>query len=329
MKKFYFRSYYDVSLRGLLLAVCIVLLWSMAVNASEKDRVVVLTATITITNKGAHTIAPYIHRITYPTTTLPQQLLERIEYKYDESYSTKQHKNGVDKYIEFSLKIPPHSKVDRQVVFYLRLKHYNYETDNNMSTVAITDSDHFFLNPSRYVESDSREIKRIARSIQRTYDEKEDQLMAAFLYPQLRLNYKNIANKGALYALRKGIGDCTEYAAVFIAIARAMGTPARMTSEFLFTKKFKFSIPNHHAAEVYLNNRWIPVDPNLALEPKLGYGFGRTSVNKIVLKRDGSWVWSSRLPGESKKYRKKFIEVKTLWNVKTLDLVDETEVHDR
>jgi hypothetical protein len=82
-----------------------------------------------------------------------------------------------------------------------------------------------------------------------------------------------------------------------------------MTSEFLFSKRNEFFEPNHHAAEVYLDGRWIPVDPNFALEPVLGYGFGRTAVSKVVLKRDNSWVWSNRIPGVSRQYREAFVDV--------------------
>lgn len=301
-------------------AFWMLLLFVTSACASEGDRLVALRATITISNKGDSPLDPYIQRITYPAADIAQQQLQRIEYRYDEPYTSAQHPNGVDKYLEFSLSIPPHSTLKREVVFYLRLKHYDYATDKQTMAGTMTDSDRYFLNPTKYVESDSPEIKRIAQFIRRTFAEKEDQLKAAYLYPQLRLDFQLIGdNKGALYALRNGIGDCTEYAAVFIAVARAMGVPARLTSEFLFSKHHEFSEPNHHAAEVYLDGHWIPVDPNLALEPSLGYGFGRSVASKVVLKRDGSWVWSSRVAGVSKQYREALIDVGMHWDIKVLN----------
>jgi transglutaminase-like putative cysteine protease len=297
-----------------------VLLWcAAAAHASAGDRLVALRATITVTNKGDSPLSPYIQRITYPAADIAQQQLQRVEYRYDEQYTTEQHSNGVDKYLEFSWKVPPHAKLERKVVFYLRLKHFDFENDKQTAAVAITDSDRYFLNPTKYVESDAPEIQRIARYVSRTYSGKEDQLKAAYLYPQLRLDYQLMdVNKGALYALHSGTGDCTEYAAVFVAVARAMGVPARLTSEFLFSKRYEFSEPNHHAAEVFMDGRWIPVDPNLALDASLGYGFGRTAVSKVVLKRDGSWVWSNRVPGVSKLYRDESIDVGINWDVKVI-----------
>lgn len=307
-----------VHLLWIALAFWVSLLCASVACASGGDRLVALRATITIANKGDSPLSPYIQRITYPAADIAQQQLQRIEYQYDEPYTTGQHPNGVDKYLEFSLKVPPRSSLERQVVFYLRLKPYDYEMDKRAAATAITESDRYFLNPTKYVESDSQEIKRIAKHISRAFAGKENQLKAAYLYPQLRLDYQKMDNKGALFALHSGVGDCTEYAAVFIAAARAMGVPARLTSEFLFSKHHEFPEPNHHAAEVYLEGRWIPVDPNLALEPELGYGFGRTAVSKVVLKRDGSWVWSNRVPGVSKQYREALIDVGINWDVKVL-----------
>ena len=94
-----------------------------------------------------------------------------------------------------------------------------------------------------------------------------------------------------------------------------MGYPARLTSEFNFSDLATFDVPNHHAAEVFLNGNWIPVDPNLALDVNSGYGFGKTGLDKIVLKRDGSWVWSVNTPGTSSQYRNAYVDATLSWSV--------------
>lgn len=312
------QSVWCVRLFWAALAFWMSLLCVTAACASGEDRLVALRATITIANNGDSIINPYTQRLTYPAADLAQQQLRRIEYQYAEPYTIKPHPNGVDKYLEFSVTIPPHSILRRQFVFYLRLMHYDHKASKQTASLGLTDSDRYFLEPTRYVESDSAEIKRIAKYIRRTFAEKENQLKAAYLYPQLRLDYQVMSNKGALYALHNGAGDCTEYAAVFISIARAMGMPARLTSEFRFDTDFEFSQPNHNAAEVYLDGRWIPVDPNLALDPSLGYAFGTSTVNKVVLKRDGSWVWTNRIQGVSQQYRDAFVNVDVMWEIKIL-----------
>lgn len=286
--------------------------------ASELDRQVALRATITVTNKGDIPLNPYIHRLTMPAEDHAQQQLLGIEYPYGDAYTIKQHDNGVDKYMEFTWQVPPRSKLVREVVFPLRIRAYDYRDEpvsvgfpNNLFQPFSS-----FLSPSLYVESDADEIKRIADGIKSTTTDKKAQLQAAYLYPQRVLKYRNMDNQGALYALRYGEGDCTEYAAVFVAISRALGVPARLTSDFLFTKRLDFSVPNHHAAEVFVGKRWIPVDPNLALEPALGYGFGNGAASKVVLKRGDSWTWASRVPGVAKQYRDNEMTVQMRWDIR-------------
>jgi transglutaminase-like putative cysteine protease len=70
----------------------------------------------------------------------------------------------------------------------------------------------------------------------------------------------DLAFASAVEALEKGRGDCTEYAVVFAALARALGIPVKVcygivgtgTDEFLF----------HAWNEVYAG-RWIPIDAAL------------------------------------------------------------------
>jgi len=102
---------------------------------------------------------------------------------------------------------------------------------------------------------------------------------------------------------------------VFVALARAMGYPARLTSEFNFSEDSEFDQPNHHAAEVFMGGQWIPVDPNLGTDNKSDYGFGVTGLHKIVLKRDGSWVWSSSSRGVAKAYREGNVAVQLRWSI--------------
>jgi hypothetical protein len=64
--------------------------------------------------------------------------------------------------------------------------------------------------------------------------------------------------RGAAYAIEHGVGDCTEYAALFSALCRAQGIPARLISGFASSgKKWE----RHGWSEVWVRNQWIPVDP--------------------------------------------------------------------
>ncbi|MDD7970859.1 transglutaminase-like domain-containing protein [Roseinatronobacter alkalisoli] len=78
----------------------------------------------------------------------------------------------------------------------------------------------------------------------------------------LRYQYPRDA-RGAATSLRRGSGDCGEYAFVFVALCRAAGIPARpvfglITAPWMATP--------HAWAEAWDGDGWLPVDPNLVRE---------------------------------------------------------------
>lgn len=302
----------SVALLLWLFAGCFMALSANAAANADLARLVTLKATVVVKNNGAIPLDSYTHRLTIPANDHAQQRLLRIEYPYEDSYTLRPHDNGVDNYMKFKWDIPPRSRLVREITFHLRISPFDYER-TPIPKSALAGSG--FLAPSEYVESNSREILAIAQQIKSAYPTPSGQLLAAFQYPQKTLRYRTIENKGALFALHNGIGDCTEYAAVFIAIARALGVPARMTSEFNFAETRSFAEPNHHAAEAYIDGAWIPIDPNLALQPSLGYGFGYGSTTKVVLRRGDSWTWSNSFHSTARAYRDRFVEVDIHWSI--------------
>jgi hypothetical protein len=76
-----------------------------------------------------------------------------------------------------------------------------------------------------------------------------------------------------LAALENRLGDCEEMSAVFIALCRAMGIPARVVW-----------VPNHNWAEIYLSDRagvghWLPV------HTACYFWFGWTGAHELVLQK--------------------------------------------
>lgn len=302
---------------------CFLLLWlcvfCLATYSHASDQVakknIALKATIIVKNKGQLQLDPYTSRLTIPANDHAQQRLVRIEYPYADKYRLHTHENGVDRFMEVSWSVPPHGEITREISFILDAQAFDYRK----KPLPPADEPHpRFLAPSQYIESDAPEIIAIARKIERAHASPEERLIAAYRFPIKNLRYREMAsNAGALHSLRHGSGDCTEYAALFIALSRAMGVPARMTSDFHFSDKKQFSVPNHHSAEVYLGGSWIPVDPNLALDASLGYGFGTGSANKVILKRGDSWVWSYAIPGVPRGYRKALVEASIRWDIQS------------
>lgn len=281
-----------------------VLAWALAGTAAARE--LALTATVTVENRSDTPISPYVHRLTIPADVPPRQELLSIDYPYDDPFTIKTHKNGVDRYAEFRWTVPAGRTESRAITFHLRLAPYRAE-----EVPATEEPGPRYLQPSHLVESDDSAFAPVAAAIRRNFTETESQLRAAFLYPQWTLDYERQPNRGALFALRNRSGDCTEYAALFVALARQLGVPARMTAEFLFPgERREFDLPNHQAAEVYLNDRWLPVDPNLATEPDYGYGFGYGGTDKILLKRGESWTWSNWMPGTAPPREQRGVDIR-------------------
>jgi transglutaminase-like putative cysteine protease len=280
------------------------------------SRVIVLTANLLFDNKGAEMVSEQTVRVTLPTDIANQQQVLNVRLPSNGNFQWRKHPNQVDRFVEGQIRLEPHSTTPLHIQTTIRLSPYDYKVAKGNTA---TDGNENFLRPTTYVESTATEVTDLAAKISVQNSTGEARLLAAFRYPQQTLKYRSdIDNKGALFGLRNGFGDCTEYAAIFIATARAMGFPARLTSEFNFDDGGTYEQPNHHAAEVFLNGQWIPVDPNLATDRKSAYGFGTTGNHKIVLKRDGSWVWSTASRGVSKAYREANVKVKIRWTTQNL-----------
>lgn len=65
---------------------------------------------------------------------------------------------------------------------------------------------------------------------------------------------------GAKYAVLNRQGDCTEYAALFVALCRQNGLPARLVAGFKREPQIKGSWIEHAWAEFYYNGLWVPID---------------------------------------------------------------------
>lgn len=291
---------------ALLTAVPVMLGVSLHLSAEARgsSQLLTLVAEITVENGTDSPIDGYVHRVAVPVEGHMQQRLQNIRHDAVTSFTRKSFKHGAGDYVELEWDVPANSTSVKKVYFDLLVTSYRIPSRQRdwQRLTQQPPPDVSYLQPAKYIESDADEIVRLARHIERSYADDEERLRAAFLTPQQMIQYRRQSTRGALYAVSARQGDCTEYAALFVAIARAMGYPARITSEFLFTEHREFSQPNHHAAEVYLNGRWVPVDANLALDPKFGYGFGVGQQSKVVLNRNSVWVWSNLFPrGVSKR----------------------------
>jgi transglutaminase-like putative cysteine protease len=123
-----------------------------------------------------------------------------------------------------------------------------------------------YLKPEVFIESDALEIKDAAEKA--TQGAATTALKAERLtrYVNALLDKKpTMSLPSALEVLRTRVGDCNEHTALYVALARSIGVPARIAVGLVFLRGAFY----YHAwPEVYISGegvtpRWIAVDPTL------------------------------------------------------------------
>lgn len=152
------------------------------------------------------------------------------------------------------------------------------EDISTRADTLIDDENKLFLEPQTKVESDDAKI--IAKAKELTYDMSSDykKALAIFEYVNTELDYNissQYANKGALSTLENEVGVCEDFAALFVALCRAIDIPARVVVGYDLETEDKidddtdelitvYSLIDHAWAEIYLEDYgWLPVEPTI------------------------------------------------------------------
>lgn len=126
------------------------------------------------------------------------------------------------------------------------------------------------LKAGLYVQSGSREIVDKAREIvggERNALRASDRI-AGWVHANLAKRF-SASFSNALDVLKAGSGDCTEHSVLYVALARAVGLPAREVSGIVYSEDGFYY---HQWAEAYMG-KWIAVDPT--------FGQGRADATHI------------------------------------------------
>ncbi len=121
-----------------------------------------------------------------------------------------------------------------------------------------------YLAPEPFIESDDEGIRTAAEEAVRGVTGSRAQAEALTRYVSATVQKKpTVSLPSAREVLRTKIGDCNEHTALFVAMARAIGIPARIAVGLAYVRGAFY----YHAwPEVYLDEgsgrgRWLPVDP--------------------------------------------------------------------
>ncbi len=152
-----------------------------------------------------------------------------------------------------------------------------------------TDDD---LRPNNFIQSDDPLIRSNAKKA--AGDEADPWRVAVALerFVNREVKNKNFTQAFATAAevARSREGDCTEHAVYLAALARARGIPARMAIGLVYIegrRAFGF----HAWTEVYVKDRWIPIDGTLALG-----GIGAAHLKIAASNLKAATVYNALLP---------------------------------
>jgi transglutaminase-like putative cysteine protease len=121
-----------------------------------------------------------------------------------------------------------------------------------------------YLVPEPLIESDDADIKAAAEEVVRNIAGTRGKAEALVRYVNAIVQKKpTVSLPSAREVFRTRIGDCNEHTALFVAMSRAIGVPARIATGLAYVRGAFY----YHAwPEVYLDEgrglgMWLPVDP--------------------------------------------------------------------
>ncbi len=115
-----------------------------------------------------------------------------------------------------------------------------------------------FLDPEPFIQSDNPRIRAQARLIigREKDPTRAAELLARWVYGQVEKRI-TVSVPSAVQVLRRRQGDCNEHTVLYVALARAVGLPARTAAGLVYLgDRFYY----HAWPEVYLGD-WVAVDP--------------------------------------------------------------------
>ena len=133
-----------------------------------------------------------------------------------------------------------------------------------------------YLSPEPFLESDAPEIIAEVNVALKGVTGARARAERLTRYVNALLDKKpTVSLPSAREVLRTKVGDCNEHTALYVAMARAAGIPARIVVGLVFVRGVQGAFYYHAWPEVYLdegNGRgmWLPVDPTLNQFPADG-----------------------------------------------------------
>ena len=138
-----------------------------------------------------------------------------------------------------------------------------------------------YLACQKYIECDAPEIIRTARRLAAPSPFGTVKKIFAWTSDNIRYSGFSPNDRGAVYALEKQEGDCTEFSDLFVALCRANKIPARCMSGYVYQGQPGMEPSRYHDwAEFYHDGAWRMADPQQKV-------FMRDQADYIVMRISG------------------------------------------
>jgi len=270
--------------------LCVMILSCFTAYAAAADS--------TYYNKYAMTSYTVSHRVTVKNTTnedihnikvtVPLMNTEQPDYQelWGEAFfpypeSIEESPSGERSATYIIPLIKPSEIIVLELRYFLNNWAVRYQIDAEKVVVEYEDEvDEKYLLPETGIESDNSEIIAYSKKFGAEDSNPYSLARKFFRDINLYLDYGSNGSRGgsAIAALKSGRGICTDYTALFVAVMRALGIPARQRTGYLYqTELYKdsmyynsdnslnlFYMP-HTWAEFYLSGiGWITVDPTFS-----------------------------------------------------------------
>jgi transglutaminase-like putative cysteine protease len=123
-----------------------------------------------------------------------------------------------------------------------------------------------YLQPETFIESDAPEIRDAAEKATQGLPTSAMKAERLTRYVNALLDKKpTMSLPSALEVLRTRVGDCNEHTALYVALARSIGIPARIAVGLVFLRGafYYHAWPEVYAGGTEFGPRWVAVDPTL------------------------------------------------------------------
>ncbi len=236
---------------------------SLTVSGKQDARVVEVTARFRLINPTADPVKNL--RLVVPPTVLTETGSQRVlSVRYSmEPAETRQTPAGVEAVYVLDEVAPGEAVTIEQV--------YTVALASGARVAVAEEISEEYLAPGASAESDHPLIRAKAAEVTAGVTDVDAQAEAIvrFVSRHIRYNLKAASrNKGGVAGLLSGEGVCSEYAGLFVAMARAFGIPARLVYGWARGSGLQGELKasqRHIWAEYYHPERgWVPVDPTFA-----------------------------------------------------------------